>query len=96
MTEVLGTNAGRKRGRVIVQMAAGSGSAANKMAAAPSLRRSFRLLASHFGHFCGAIEQFGLCFASCRRLLIMLMMPAAGATLKATLILCLAGSMAPL
>jgi len=44
-------------------LAAGSGSAANKMAA--------RLLASHFGHFCGAIEQFRLCFASCRRLMMM-------------------------
>jgi len=52
---------GREGGQRL--LAAGSGSAANKMAA--------RLLASHFGHFCGAIEQFRLCFASCRRLMMM-------------------------
>lgn len=52
---------------------------------------SVHLLASHFGHFCGAIEQFGLCFAQ------NLSQVGREATLReseweATLILCLAGA----
>lgn len=51
---------------------------------------SVHLLASHFGHFCGAIEQFGLCFA---QNLSQVVQPCARESeWEATLILCLAGA----
>lgn len=51
---------------------------------------SVHLLASHFGHFCGAIEQFGLCFA---QNLSQVVQPCERESeWEATLILCLAGA----